>query len=81
MRKKDYELIARVFYHADDGNGYKHYILLALATAFKNENPRFDRNRFLKSCGIEICNHGSTEEVTHLQETRTRCIDCKKVIA
>lgn len=58
MTRKDYVLIAAAIaaaeIHAMDGAEYArkciaHNIALALAT----DNPRFDRERFLKACGVQ----------------------------
>lgn len=63
MTKKDYELIARLL-----GNKYKQVqswtnleaqcLTLAyledFVLAFEQNNPKFDRSKFLKACGLEV---------------------------
>lgn len=63
MTKKDYELIAKVFadntfspdstidFDAGYDAGRKH-LAESLAYAFEDENPRFNRERFLTACGL-----------------------------
>lgn len=57
MTKKDYELIAREIKDGEMlGNAFetKNTIALKLAKALQAENPRFDKEKFLKACGIEV---------------------------
>lgn len=61
MTRKDYEKIARVIKaralthctHTDQRKGEMLDLALDLAVTFQQDNPRFDRARFLKACGIE----------------------------
>ena len=60
MTKKHYEAIAKVIYNRVvlcEGNKIVlaglYYTTVDLANYFAKENPRFDRRRFLKACGIE----------------------------
>lgn len=65
MTKKDYESIAAIFAridcnHETDSDLYDEGHTTAmrdmayeLCTVFQRDDPRFDRRRFLKSCGIE----------------------------
>jgi hypothetical protein len=64
MTRKDYELIAKVFKGANVPNpdkdewnkAYSYGIkqsALDMADALAADNPRFDRERFLKACGVE----------------------------
>lgn len=69
MTKKDYELIADAIigeaftsynpsdedFDLVDGMDYDTVEQLAgaIADALKRDNPRFDRSRFLKACGLE----------------------------
>ena len=47
MSSKDYRLIARVLAAAPVGVGVRVKLARAFADALKDENPRFDRQRFL----------------------------------
>ena len=55
MTRKDYELIAKVFKNAQEltteraGVGVTAYLL---ANELAQDNPRFDRARFLSACGV-----------------------------
>ncbi len=64
MTKKDYELIASVY--AAEMQFYEEYgedelepkAIIAsnahqMANALAEQNPKFDRKRFLKACGVE----------------------------
>jgi hypothetical protein len=57
MSRKDYEAIAaiikgaRLYTSADDPVAL---IATALAAAFAQDNPRFDRARFLAACGVSL---------------------------
>lgn len=61
MTRKDYRLIAGVFFYRNDmANRIQntvarrnHYYELAssLATELQRDNPRFDRDKFLTACG------------------------------
>ena len=58
MTKRDFELIASVFAletkEEEQGRALAkmRWIATGLATKFSAENPRFDRERFLKACGV-----------------------------
>lgn len=60
MTKKHYEMVAECFRWNPprDPNGdpevKRHHEMLAdeLAEAFRSDNPNFDRERFLKACGV-----------------------------
>jgi len=58
MTRKDYELIAEVF--SDHNRRYGRRTAAVadelaedMADALKEDNPRFDRERFLKACGLD----------------------------
>ena len=66
MTRKDYETIAAAIkaaaqnidpdYSRETVNNMLHGVIMsahALADALAQENPRFDRARFLKACGVE----------------------------
>lgn len=58
MTRKDYELIARVLrdkHERWDATGQMavRAIAEAFATELATTNPRFDRARFLKACGVD----------------------------
>ena len=60
MTKKDYELIAgaisrRVIVGRPiTGNNLIVYqVALSIATKLENDNPLFNRDKFLKACGVE----------------------------
>jgi len=60
MTRKDYVMIANIFAlnRADFEEGEDGYSLLdimskQIATELQNDNPNFDRARFLKACGTE----------------------------
>lgn len=59
MTRKDYELISNVianvrkeFRGVEDGINASRDIAVFLAGRLANDNPRFDRDRFLKACGV-----------------------------
>jgi hypothetical protein len=62
MSKKDYEKFAQIFLdtkpprppHAPDFGRYTVWfsVLIRMTDVFKDDNPRFDRNRFLEACGL-----------------------------
>ena len=64
MTRKDYELIAAALRRSscevadrtsDYGDGVRTQFNVTasmLATALESTNPRFDRSRFLKACGV-----------------------------
>lgn len=68
MRKKDYELIASSLHRCKmvncqqlEGNRVKReaknamlrLVATDLATTLKDDNPRFDRQKFMKACGLD----------------------------
>lgn len=60
MSRKDYEAIAAALKdealslsHVDGASTCVPAIAARLATVFADDNPRFDRARFLAACGIE----------------------------
>jgi hypothetical protein len=53
MTRKDYELIARVIRYAEIDERAGDRIARDFAYALAKDNPRFDRARFLKACGVE----------------------------
>lgn len=56
MTKKDYELVASVvkeFMQLMQTKAIPKHFGFALANAFEQHNPKFDRAKFLKACGIE----------------------------
>jgi len=56
MTRKDYELIAKAIRCASAAPGYaarNSFAAFAIADALASDNPRFDRERFLKACGIQ----------------------------
>lgn len=76
MTKKDYELIAGVVKDFDQrlGNWFNgqerqqrqevHAELAhSMANQLEQDNPKFDRNKFLQACGIETAQHLRTYEV------------------
>lgn len=66
MTRKDYRLIAAVFrtgYKQVANNDYERAVVAVmvdrLAEALTKENPRFDREKFLKACGVKVCENDS----------------------
>lgn len=60
MTRKDYVLIAEAVkettFLADGSQDYKMAlaeVAMELANALSRDNPRFDRGRFLRACGVE----------------------------
>lgn len=60
MTKKDYELIAsvlkhkQVFYILKMGSYYYDQLCKDFADTLASKNPRFDKDKFLKACGVEV---------------------------
>jgi hypothetical protein len=55
LTKKDYELIANVlnnFHNPFDSDDILIHVSRAMANKLENENPLFDRTKFLKACGV-----------------------------
>jgi hypothetical protein len=56
MTKKHYEAIAKAFYAyiaTNTGANIARPIAKDLADYFAQDNPKFNRSRFLEACGIE----------------------------
>ena len=55
MTKKHYEAIAKelLFYNAGRDKQVIERIANSFADYFEQDNPRFDRSRFLEACGID----------------------------
>ncbi len=56
MTRKDYVLIAAAIKAASAAPGYPErnaFVAFSLADALATDNPRFDRVRFLKACGVQ----------------------------
>ena len=56
MTKKDYELIAEVLLNNVSGVASEPYAITLvndMANALQDDNPKFDRNKFLIACGVE----------------------------
>ncbi len=54
MTRKDFELIARVLKDIiQTDTRHLEYIAAEFADALKSTNANFDRERFLKACGVE----------------------------
>lgn len=57
MTKKHYKAIAKILFNGnrDDKYAFVIYpIMQDLANYFAQDNPRFDRERFLEACGYEL---------------------------
>lgn len=60
MTRKDYQAIAEVIstladkYQFDDGRYIVSEVASDLAEVLQNDNPRFDRQRFLDACGYQL---------------------------
>jgi hypothetical protein len=55
VTRKDYEILARAIWRAEanfDGLNGKSQTALSIADALTQDNPRFDREKFLKACGL-----------------------------
>lgn len=52
MTRKDYQLIAEVFARSA-GDDLAKLIALNLADKLAEDNPRFDKARFLTACGVK----------------------------
>lgn len=59
MTRKDYELIAKTIHatrfghdHDEDATRGIDAVAEALTTQLKRDNPNFDRERFLRACGV-----------------------------
>lgn len=80
MTKKDYELIARVIQENEGDDLRSHnYLVGSLAYAFEQDNPRFDRNKFLQACGIETgCQHNRVSPAH--DPDMVKCLDCGELV-
>lgn len=61
MTRKDFELIAGIlnqngagFSEGDEGYTLTRILAAQFANALEQENPRFNRERFLAACGVKI---------------------------
>lgn len=52
MTKKDFELIASVIKPLEID--FKGFIASCFADALASKNPRFNKDKFLKACGVEV---------------------------
>ena len=59
MTKKDFELIAEIifrnqeqFTEGEEGNSLLRVMSHQFANELENTNPRFNREKFLKECGV-----------------------------
>lgn len=52
MTRKHFELVASILADADLDPAALATVAQDFAEAFKNENPRFDRTKFLVACGV-----------------------------
>ena len=53
MTKKDYELIATIIRGHQDGGKHDmvvRWLALSMAIEFQKDNPRFNKERFIKAC-------------------------------
>lgn len=82
MTKKDYELIAEHIKEAPKGvfnEFYREAFVCGLADKLKNDNPKFDRDKFLTACGIDTgCEHKRTSPA-HDPDMRY-CLDCDELV-
>jgi hypothetical protein len=64
MTKKDFEMIASVLKGSKEDGLTPKQIGLCFTMVLASKNPRFDKERFLKACGIVNKNvYASTSEV------------------
>lgn len=82
MTKKDYELIARVFFNHKKEYGFRYdapldEIIGNLAEALKSDNTRFDTKRFTDACNgtCQECGEKATSE-----NCGTRCKKCDGIV-
>lgn len=57
MRKKDYELIGSAFRYGETiptGENQLYWVADFLASKLERAYPKFDRQKFLTACGIEV---------------------------
>ncbi len=91
MTKKDYELIARcvnmAIWVANTPSECKdmtkidlvEYLAVLLSSQLVNTNPLFDKEKFLKSCGIDVYESGEIRKLSKIQEEwlKKKCPACK----
>jgi len=53
MRRKDYQQIAEVIRVVEIRDEARYRIAVELAAALQKYNPRFDKVKFYKACGLE----------------------------
>lgn len=53
MTKKDFELIAEAIYQADISWEATDVVAKEFAERLEKQNPRFDKEKFIKDCGGE----------------------------
>lgn len=63
MTKKDFELIARVISDWREQMGSPTDLVNHFASELAEENPRFDKAKFVKACGVEVENAESGSAV------------------
>lgn len=88
MKKKHYEAIAKIiepFWFNDLDSPTATAIARRLADYFEQDNPRFDRARFLQACGVET----KTDSCSHLVTVAKykdgklqgyQCTGCRKLV-
>ena len=60
MTRKDLQLIASIIERCDFGDDYpenlsrRYFVAKEFADALLTTNPKFDRERFLKACGVKL---------------------------
>ena len=72
MTKKHYEAIASIVKLNFDGT--QPVLARDLADYFEQDNPKFDRARFLEACGVETCKH--TDGWSKCRNRHLHCISC-----
>ena len=76
MTKKDFELIAGLLKANTDkmGNSTFKWFCDDLAEGFKQLYPRFDKEKFLQACGVEIESH-----ICQHNNAKACCATCKYI--
>lgn len=91
MTKKHYEAIARILLQARTNSTPAQHIMVdviidGIVRYFESDNPRFDRVRFLKACGVEqevwcdICDNEHATDTLHCEKhnkTHKVCSMCR----
>ena len=54
MTKKYLELFAALIRHSDNDAQCKTFAALVVARVASEFNPHFDRERFMRACGLEV---------------------------